>query len=105
MAAHPTERTLNSYRLGKLDDGSAEAVARHLEVCPDCRKWVSAMSADSFLDRGRDARSHSGASALDLLQAGATQGYRSPAAVAPPPAETLPPGLADHPDYQVKREL
>ena len=30
------------------------------------------------------------------------QGTNDPA---PPPADTLPPGLADHPDYEIKREL
>ncbi len=29
----------------------------------------------------------------------------APAAASPPPASTLPPGLADHPDYEVLREL
>ena len=54
---HPSEQTLNSYGLGKLDDASAEAVDKHLEECPDCRKRVAEMSADSFLGRVRDAQS------------------------------------------------
>src|SRR5262245_47880579 len=105
MAAHPTERTLHSYGLGKLDAGSAQPVARHLEGCPDCRKWLDAMSADSFLNRVQGNRQNSGASALNWLQAEPTRSYWSPAPAAPLPAETLPPGLADRPDYQIKREL
>jgi serine/threonine protein kinase len=34
-----------------------------------------------------------------------TFGLMSPKAVAPPPTHTVPPGLVDHPDYEVKREL
>ena len=52
---HPTDQTLQSYGLGKLDDASAEAVDEHLEGCPDCRRRVAEMSADSFLGRVRDA--------------------------------------------------
>ena len=37
---HPTDQTLRSYGLGKLDDGSAEAVHKHLEQCPGCRNRV-----------------------------------------------------------------
>ena len=53
---HPTDQTLNSYGLGKLDDKLAEAVNEHLQQCPDCRKRVAGMSADSFLERVRDAQ-------------------------------------------------
>ena len=36
---------------------------------------------------------------------GVTERDQRTNAVAPPPAGTLPPGLADHPDYQILREL
>ena len=55
-AVHPTAQTLSSFGLGKLDDSSADAVNEHLEQCPDCRKRVAEMSADSFLERVRDAQ-------------------------------------------------
>jgi serine/threonine protein kinase len=103
--AHPTDRTLHAYGLGRLDDASAESVNQHLEGCPDCRRRVAALSADSFLGRLRDAQarpesfrpavsSTDGLSLLDRI-----------AAPAPPAAGALPPGLADHPDYEVLREL
>ncbi len=31
---HPSDRTLNDYGLGKLDDESASTVHEHLEGCP-----------------------------------------------------------------------
>ena len=105
-ALHPTDRTLHAYGLGKLDDASAESVNQHLESCADCRRRAAEMSSDSFLARLRDAKARPGSfqpavsstDGLSLLDAAA-------AASAPPPASTLPPGLADHPDYEVLREL
>jgi len=32
LSSHPTDQILSSYGLGKLDDGSAEAVNEHLGV-------------------------------------------------------------------------
>ena len=105
-ALHPTDQTLSSYGLGKLDDASAEAVNKHLEQCPACRKRVAEMSADSFLGRLRDAQARpdspvpliSSTAGLSMLAGGS-------ASSAPPPASSLPPGLADHPDYEILREL
>ena len=45
-------------------------------------------------------------SATNRSQVGDSNTERGPAvAIAPPPADTMPPGLADHPDYEVIREL
>ncbi len=105
-AVHPTDQTLHAYGLGKLDDASAESVNKHLESCSDCRRRVAELSSDSFLGRLRDAQGRpdspapimSSTAGLSMLAAGSG----SPA---PPPASTLPPGLADHPDYEIIREL
>ena len=105
-AAHPTEQTLSSFGLGKLEDASAEAVNKHLEQCPDCRKRVAEMSADSFLGRVRDARGRpespapivSSLAGLSMLATARAPRHR----LRP---STLPPGLADHPDYEIIREL
>ena len=105
MSSHPSDQTLSSYGLGKLDDGLAEAVNKHLEQCQDCRKRVAEMSADSFLERVRDAQKPSGKSTFGLSQAGGTQSSKGLNAPVPPPENTLPPGLADHPDYEIVREL
>ncbi len=102
---HPTDETLNSYGLGKLDDRSAAGVNKHLERCADCRKRVAELSADSFLGRIRGAQKPAGHSMSDPSQPGAAKSHKSTNGPSPPPAHTLPPGLADHPDYEIKREL
>jgi serine/threonine protein kinase len=105
-ALHPTDQTLQSYGLGKLDDAAAESVHQHLAGCPDCRRRVAEITSDSFLGRLRDANAPpesfrpavSSTVGLSLLDAGV-----APAAL--PPASSLPPGLADLPDYEILREL
>ncbi len=103
VSSHPSDQTLSSYGLGKLEDGPAESVHEHLEQCPECRKRVAEMAPDSFLGRVREAQMDR--SALGHSQPGGTQAYKSAVSIPPPPADTLPPGLADHPDYVVKKEL
>ena len=102
---HPTDQTLSSYGLGKLDDRSAEAVNEHLMECSDCRKRVAEMSADSFLQRVRDAQKPSGKSTSGQPQAGGTQSDKGANTLTSSSADSLPPGLAAHPDYEIKREL
>ena len=108
VAVHPTEQILRSYGLGKLDDASAESVSKHLETCSDCQGRVAEMSSDSFLGRFRDAGVRPGSpgsgpvvsslAGLSMLDTGS----KTPA---PPARSTLPPDLADHPDYEIIREL
>jgi anti-sigma factor RsiW len=96
---HPTDQTLSSFGLGKLDDRSAEAVNQHLEQCPDCRKRVAEMSADSFLERVRDAQGRpaspapvvSSLAGLSMAAGGAASGRHA----APGPGR--PPRLPDPP--------
>jgi len=101
---HPTDQTLSSYGLGKLDDRVIEAVNQHLEECPDCRKRVAEMSADSFLGRVREAQA-AGKRPLGQSRPGGMSNLTGTNSPAPASAETLPPGLADHPDYEIKQEL
>ncbi len=105
-AVHPNDQTLQAYSLGKLDEASAESVNKHLSSCSECEGRVAGMSPDSFLGRLREARGGPEMSATDRSQFGASLlGQRAATAVAPPATETLPPGLADHPDYEIKQEL
>ena len=77
-ALHPTDQTLHDYGLGRLDEESAGSVVAHLEGCPDCRRRITELSSGGSSGRPHDAR---------------------------PRPDSLPPALADHPDYEVLREL
>jgi serine/threonine protein kinase len=106
VAVHPTDQTLQSYGLGKLDDALAESVNKHLEDCATCQRRVAEMSSDSFLGRLRDAQGQPGSSGPIVSSlAGLSMLDTGPSAPARPPTNTLPPGLAEHPDYEVVREL
>ena len=106
---HPTDQTLSSYGLGKLDAASAEAVNRHVESCPGCRNRFAALSSDSFLGRPHAAqvkgRSDSPASRIASTAGLSMLASGGPSVPVPPLASSLPPGLADHPDYRILREL
>ena len=103
---HPDDRTLSDYGLGKLDDERASTVNAHLEGCPDCRQRVAGLTSDSFLGRFREVHQPSARSIPGGSLDGGTLGFLQCKAPSPPPsADTLPPGLADHPDYEIKREL
>ena len=103
---HPTDQTLNDYGLGKLDDRSASTVNEHLEGCPDCRQRVAGLTSDTFLGRVRDGQKPAARSTPGGSLDGGTLSFMQAKPTSPPPAtDTLPPGLADHPDYEIKREL
>ncbi|HZW29564.1 MAG TPA: protein kinase, partial [Isosphaeraceae bacterium] len=102
---HPTDQALRDFSLGKLGDDRADSVNRHLEACSECQQRVAAMSSDSFLSRLRDAQGQS--EIPPPVQSGT--GLSRPTGAEPSrpkvQTETLPPDLADHPDYQILREL
>ncbi len=54
-AAHPGPGELASYGLGRLDEPAADAIYRHLEVCPACRAQVEATQDDTLAALVRDA--------------------------------------------------
>lgn len=99
---HPSDEALGSYGLGKLDDDAAGMVAAHLEACQTCRRRVAEASPDTFLNRVRGADPASARSATGSYSLPETRAQKP---AGPPPTDTLPPGLADHPDYEIKREL
>ena len=71
-----------------------------------CRDQVAALTADSFLDRMRDADvrpgspAGAGQSVAGLSMLAGSEGSRSLSAVS-----SIPPGLAEHPDYELVGEL
>ncbi len=102
---HPTDQILQSYGLGKLDDQSAESVSEHLDSCPDCQRRVAEMSSDTFLGKLQNAQGRPNQAAGGLSQLGVSTTGGGSAVRVEPAKETLPPGLAEHPDYEIKREL
>jgi serine/threonine protein kinase/formylglycine-generating enzyme required for sulfatase activity len=101
---HPTDQTLSSFGLGKLDDAAAESVGKHLENCPQCRKRVAEMPDDSFLGRFRGAQ-QGGKSISVRSEPGGPQSAVDTSAPPTPSASTLLKCLADQTTYEIKREL
>ena len=104
-AAHPTDPLLRDFGLGKLDAVSAEKVSKHLDSCDSCQRRVAELSSDDFLDRLQNAQAMPDRvpSAMAPFDASCQDGSADPVAVSP--VDTLPPELADHPDYEILREL
>jgi len=98
---HPTDRTLQSYGLVKLDDASADSVSLHVGSSSACQRRVSELSGDRFMGRLRGAGAHPETPARDPGLAG---GPTDPA-LDPALAATLPPELIDQAQYEVIREL
>ncbi len=103
---HPTPQELTAFGLGKLPERAAAVVAAHLGVCPDCRQAVAGVLPDSFLDKVRDA-SPGGSSfpPNPPRPDNAPSSAGRPATPAAPLCPNLPPELANHPKYQILREL
>ena len=104
-ADHPTDETLRSHGLGTLDQASAESVDKHLEGCADCQRRVAAMASDTALGRLREALASPARRVPASRRSTVFRCSTTARAKRPPPADSLPPGLADHQDYEVIREL
>jgi formylglycine-generating enzyme required for sulfatase activity/serine/threonine protein kinase len=103
--AHPSDPILYAYGLGKLDEASCMAVDSHLEGCDACRRRVSELSGDSFVGRLRDAGGKHEAPAPAVPPVPPSPGGTKPPAPDPALARTLPPELANNPEYTILREL
>ncbi len=106
-AVHPTDPILQAYGLGKLDDASAdigEQAPGSLRFLPaaGCRAIVRRIPGTAP-DRPRSSRTEP-AAGWPPSAASSTEGGSRPV-VSPPPVDTLPPELVDHPDYEIVREL
>ena len=77
-ALHPTDQTLHDYGLGRLDEESAGSVVAPPGRLPRLPPRITELSSGGSSGRPHDAR---------------------------PRPDSLPPALADHPDYEVLREL
>ncbi len=103
---HPTDHALRAYGVGKLYGTLAESVRSHLSGCGECRQRVAELSADTFLGRLRDAHARPDSPApVSPPLAGMSMTEGSPTSIKPPPTSSIPPGLAEHPDYEILGEL
>jgi len=103
---HPGDGNLRAYALGKREGDTAESVQLHLNVCPGCRQRVAEMSADSFVKGLRGAQiGPESAAQVDPSLADLSLLAGQSGAPAPVQPSSIPPGLADHPDYQITGEL
>src|SRR5947209_6956210 len=84
---HPSRDELLLYALGKIEDGRAEAVRGHLEHCEECREEVAGATADSFVMGIQNAMGNPADAEVSAS------------------SRTLPPGLSEHPDFEIKSEL
>jgi serine/threonine protein kinase len=102
---HPTPQELTAFSLGKLPERAAAAVASHLESCAACRQAVAGVTADSFLNKVRDAKQD-----MTALPPSLAQPQNAPSSAGRPampivPCPNVPPELANHPKYLIRREL
>jgi hypothetical protein len=104
-ALHPSKQTLRLYAVGKLDDIAAAAVIEHIEECPDCRRAVEEIAPDTFLRAAREIHAALGYSTDARFDPDETRSRVGVGGPKPPSASTLPPGLRNHPDYEILREL
>jgi hypothetical protein len=99
-APHPSDKTLESYRLGGLEKEAAALVEQHLETCPACWRRAASMSSASFQQWARGQRKEASESDFEAMR---TEDV--PPGPIVPKAGALPPGLAEHRDYEIKKEL
>ena len=103
-ATHPSDKTLSSYRSGQLDRSQVDTVKGHLNECARCRSRVAGVTSESTVGRRTFApvRPESPPPVGSSLEIPTVR----PTEPTPPPLpSSLPPGLAEHPDYEILREL
>jgi serine/threonine protein kinase len=100
-SAHPSEQTLRAYSVGKLYGSLADSVQSHLSGCGECRRRAAEISADTLPGALRDAHARPDSPApvgLSMIEGNLGSTKLTP-------ANSLPQGLADHPDYEIVGEL
>jgi len=101
--AHPSAESLRALALGKLDDNTASVVMKHLDSCPECSREVAASTNDDLLHRLRQTHNRTIAPAPAAPPGGSDRRPQPP--MGPTTLWTVPPELADYPQYEVLREL
>jgi serine/threonine protein kinase len=102
LDAHPSDAVLQGFALGKLSDNSAGKLIDHLDACPECRKRAAELP-DATLNVRANATLDPGAAQAQPFAAPPPK--TPPAAAAPGTLQGVPADLADHPGYEIVREL
>jgi WD40 repeat protein/serine/threonine protein kinase len=103
---HVAPAVLWAFGCGELDEAAAAEVAAHVDGCPECRQAGVALAGEGFFGRLR-ARAPA-AAASDTPGSGGTSVAASsddPYATTPYSAPPVLPGLRDHSQYEIVREL
>lgn len=104
--SHPTDETLSSFAEGGLQAGHAEAVRAHVKGCRTCRTRVAELTQGQPVKSGPEVGATlEPASPFSSSLAEVSIPTREADPAGTPDPRTLPAGLADHPDYQILREL
>ncbi len=82
LTTHPSNESLHALNLGKLDEANAQAVLRHVEICPDCCRKAASLPGDSFLNRLRDVHGRRETPAPSQSPHGVTETHQAPQASA-----------------------
>ena len=101
---HPTDQRLSEFSLGALDEGSAAAVKLHIEECAKCRERIVAISNSGVPIAGEKAPAIDRATSIPAPSS-ATITYNGPIPWGWLIDDAIPSGLAELPDYELKREL
>lgn len=103
---HPSAQELAAFGVGKLTGAAAESVIRHIEDCEACRKAVASACYDSFVDLVRAAKppARPTPSVAGSSQMATSASMFGDASAGKPPHD-LPSELAEHPRFQIVREL
>ena len=104
---HPTDETLHAHALGQLDRAATESVGNHLKSCAECGVRSGELASGRLAERIREIRGVAdGAGPMMSSTAGLSVfGAGAAGSPGPPLASTLPPAIADHPNYEILREL
>ena len=105
VTSHPTDETLRLYRRGELDLASSRSVGNHLEGCAACRRRFAEISPNQAPDRPGGHKEQPAQPAGSVADSATVTDRRRRLRALPPVVATVPPGLAEHPDYEVVREL
>jgi serine/threonine protein kinase len=109
-AACPSPAGLSDFALDKLDAPSADRIRRHLAACTDCSQKVADVSGDAFTERAVDAQPNLDRTFVDRDAGGLETTIDAPRPLRvfgskPRSSVKTQPELADHPDYEIIKEL